>query len=117
MSMSYKQAISPSRGGFCCSAIIRKWAIQQLGSAVFIGVGQPHEPQTAGARMTADRVIGVQGYAGTGKTTMLKRLRVLGESRGYRTGSHPRLRQRRRWAPSPGSSPRPCNASSLAMPG
>ena len=30
-----------------------------------------------------DRVLGVQGYAGTGKTTMLKRLRVLAESRGY----------------------------------
>ena len=28
-------------------------------------------------------MIGVQGYAGTGKTTMLKRLRVLAESRGY----------------------------------
>ena len=32
-----------------------------------------------------DRVLGVQGYAGTGETTMLKRLRALGESKGYRT--------------------------------
>ena len=32
-----------------------------------------------------DRVVAVQGYAGTGKTTMLKRLRALGESQGYRT--------------------------------
>ena len=31
-----------------------------------------------------DRVVGVQGYAGTGKTTMLNRLRVLAEHRGYR---------------------------------
>ena len=31
-----------------------------------------------------DRVVGVQGYAGTGKTTMLNRLRSLAESRGYR---------------------------------
>ena len=31
-----------------------------------------------------DRVVGVQGYAGTGKTTMLDRLRTLAESRGYR---------------------------------
>ena len=30
-----------------------------------------------------DRVIGVQGYAGTGKTTMLKRARALLEKRGY----------------------------------
>ncbi len=30
-----------------------------------------------------DRVVGVQGYAGTGKTTMLKRFRTLAESRGY----------------------------------
>ena len=31
-----------------------------------------------------DRVISIQGYAGTGKTTMLKRLRVLAERRGHR---------------------------------
>ncbi|MCY4487123.1 MAG: AAA family ATPase [Deltaproteobacteria bacterium] len=34
---------------------------------------------------TSDRVLGVQGYAGTGKTTMLNRLRTLAESRGYNT--------------------------------
>ena len=33
-----------------------------------------------------DRVLGVQGYAGTGKTTMLKRLRSLAESRGTARG-------------------------------
>ena len=31
-----------------------------------------------------DRVVGVQGYAGTGKTTMLNRARALAEKQGYR---------------------------------
>ena len=31
-----------------------------------------------------DRVVGVQGYAGTGKTTMLNRARALAEKNGYR---------------------------------
>ena len=31
-----------------------------------------------------DRVVGVQGYAGTGKTTMLRRARALAEKNGYR---------------------------------
>ena len=30
-----------------------------------------------------DRVVGVQGYAGTGKTTMLRRARALMEKKGY----------------------------------
>ena len=33
---------------------------------------------------TKDRVVGVQGYAGTGKTTMLDRARVLAAKNGYR---------------------------------
>ena len=33
---------------------------------------------------STDRVVGVQGYAGTGKTTMLDRFRSLAESAGYR---------------------------------
>ena len=32
-----------------------------------------------------DRVVGVQGYAGSGKTTMLDRARVLAEKKGWRT--------------------------------
>ena len=37
-----------------------------------------------------DRVVGVQGYAGTGKTTMLNRARTLAEKRGWRmTGLAP----------------------------
>ncbi len=48
-------------------------------------------PLTAGQKAAVklvlsdkDRVVGVQGYAGTGKTTMLKRTRVLAEKKGWR---------------------------------
>ena len=48
-------------------------------------------PLTAGQRhavklilSSKDRVVGVQGYAGTGKTTMLNRARVLAAKRSYR---------------------------------
>ena len=49
--------------------------------------GRLNEGQKAAVKTilaAKDRVLGVQGYAGTGKTTMLKRLRVLAESRGHR---------------------------------
>ena len=48
-------------------------------------------PLTAGQKAAVtlilsakDRVVGVQGYAGSGKTTMLDRARTLAEKRGYR---------------------------------
>ena len=48
-------------------------------------------PLTAGQKAAVklvlsdkDRVVGVQGYAGTGKTTMLKRARTLAEKKGWR---------------------------------
>ena len=64
-----------------------------------------------------DRVVGVQGYAGSGKTTMLNRARALLEKRGYevRGLALVRLRRahpRRRGVP---SEARPCSASSPAM--
>ena len=49
--------------------------------------GRPNEGQKEAVKMilsSKDRVLGVQGYACTGKTTMVNRLRVLSESRGYR---------------------------------
>ena len=50
--------------------------------------GRLNEGQKQAVKMvltSKDRVLGVQGYAGTGKTTMLNRLRTLAESRGYNT--------------------------------
>ncbi len=63
-------------------APMRSWAVQ----------GHLHRgPLTAGQRdavklilSSMDRVVGVQGYAGTGKTTMLDRVRTLAEKKGWR---------------------------------
>ena len=61
---------------------MRSWAVQ----------GRIHRgPLTAGQKdavklilSATDRVVGVQGYAGTGKTTMLDRVRTLAEKKGWR---------------------------------
>ncbi|MDE0333942.1 MAG: AAA family ATPase [Defluviicoccus sp.] len=64
------------------SAPMRSWAVQ---SRLHRG------PLTAGQKdavklilSAKDRVVGVQGYAGTGKTTMLDRVRTLAEKKGWR---------------------------------
>ncbi|MDE0027938.1 MAG: relaxase domain-containing protein, partial [Deltaproteobacteria bacterium] len=64
-------------------AIMRGWI-----AATKLHRGRLNEGQKEAVRMiltSSDRVVGVQGYAGTGKTTMLDRLRALLGSRGYRT--------------------------------
>ena len=61
---------------------MRSWAVQ----------AHLHRgPLTAGQKeavklilSSRDRVVGVQGYAGTGKTTMLDRVRTLAEKKGWR---------------------------------
>ena len=62
--------------------IMRRWVAETRLHRGRLNEGQKEAVKTI--LSSADRVIGVQGYAGTGKTTMLKRLRVLAESRGYR---------------------------------
>ncbi|MCY4002363.1 MAG: relaxase domain-containing protein [Rhodospirillales bacterium] len=62
--------------------IMRGWIAETK-----LRIGRLNEGQKAAVKTilaAQDRVIGVQGYAGTGKTTMLKRLRMLAERRGYR---------------------------------
>ena len=63
-------------------SIMRRWIAETK-----LHRGRPNEGQKEAVKMVLSskhRVIGVQGYAGMGKTTMLNRLRTLGESRGYR---------------------------------
>ena len=77
------ETIALMRGGQGVEkAIMRGWA-----TGTKLHRGPLNEGQKAAVRMilaAKDRVVGVQGYAGTGKTTMLKRVRVLAEGRGYR---------------------------------
>ena len=74
-------------------APMRGWAVQG-----YLNKG----PLTAGQKdavklilSAKDRVVGVQGYAGTGKTTMLDRARVLAEQEGLPDGWGSRPRPRR----------------------
>ena len=66
-----------------------------------------------------DRVVGVQGYAGSGKTTMLNRARALLEKRGFEVrGLAPSASAARTLEGEAGDrQPRPCSASSRATPG
>ena len=64
-------------------SIMRRWIAETK-----LHRGRLNEGQKEAVKMVLsarDRVVGVQGCAGTGKTTMLNRLRTLAESRGYNT--------------------------------
>ena len=61
--------------------VMRRWIAETK-----LHGGRLNEGQKEAVKMvlaSKDRVVGVQGYAGTGKTTMLKRLRTLAESKDY----------------------------------
>ncbi len=63
-------------------AAMRSWMVQAR-----LHKGPLTEGQKQAVKLilsSKDRVIGVQGYAGTGKTTMLNRARALAEKNGYR---------------------------------
>ena len=63
--------------------VMRRWVAETKLHRGRLNEGQKEAVKTVLAGK--DRVVAVQGYAGTGKTTMLKRLRVLAASQGYRT--------------------------------
>ena len=63
--------------------VMRRWVAETKLHRGRLNEGQKEAVKSILA--SKDRVVGVQGYAGTGKTTMLKRLRALAQSQGYRT--------------------------------
>ena len=63
--------------------VMRRWVAETKLHRGQLNEGQKEAVKTILA--SKDRVVAVQGYAGTGKTTMLKRLRALAASQGYRT--------------------------------
>ena len=63
--------------------VMRRWVAETKLHRGRLNEGQKEAVKTILA--SKDRVVAVQGYAGTGKTTTLKRLRALAASQGYRT--------------------------------
>jgi len=62
--------------------IMRSWLVQAR-----LHRGPLTDGQKAAVKLmlsSKDRTVGIQGYAGTGKTTMLRRARALAEKNGYR---------------------------------
>ncbi len=69
-------------------AVMRGWQVQGHLSRGPLTAGQKDAVKTI--LSAKDRTVGVQGYAGTGKTTMLRRARALAEKKGWRmTGLAP----------------------------
>ena len=64
------------------SAPMRSWQVQGHLNKGPLTAGQKEAVKLI--LSAKDRTVGVQGYAGTGKTTMLNRARTLAENKGYR---------------------------------
>ena len=77
------ETIALMQGGQDTSrTVMRRWVAETKLHRGRLTYGQKEAVKTILA--TKDRVIGIQGYAGTGKTTMLDRVRSLAERRDYR---------------------------------
>ena len=72
-----------ARGQGMSRPVMRSWIAGPLLHNGRLTVGQKEAVKTI--LSSKDRVVGVQGYAGTGKTTMLDRARQLAAKSGYRT--------------------------------
>ena len=70
------------RGRGVSGPVMRRWIAGPLLHNGRLTVGQEEAVKTI--LSSKDRVVGVQGYAGTGKTTMLDRARALAGKSGYR---------------------------------
>ena len=70
------------RGQGASRPVMRSWIAGPLLHNGRLTVGQKEAVKTI--LSSKDRVVGVQGYAGTGKTTMLDRARALAGKTGYR---------------------------------
>ncbi len=71
------------RGRGASRPVMRSWMAGPLLHRGRLNTGQREAVKTI--LSSRDRVVGVQGYAGTGKTTMLGRARELAGKSGYRT--------------------------------
>ena len=64
-------------------ALMRGWEVQEHLNKGPLTAGQKEAVKLI--LSAKDRTVGIQGYAGTGKTTMLNRARALAEKKGWRT--------------------------------
>ena len=78
-----RETVALMRGGHARGrALMRGWQVQGHLNKGPLTSGQKDAVKLI--LSAKDRVVGVQGYAGTGKTTMLNRARTLAEKKGWR---------------------------------